>query len=327
MDNILVLETEAESLKFLKTLPKYCNYNFIFSDSPGDAIDKIDELNIGVFVLPFEMKNYDAFDILFTASLAERKPLCILTSNATDMKNLLFCLNSYSVFKLVIKPFQNIIDMKKAIEEAVEFRHKYGIISDDVIVKMISESKEVSYWEKHNKMMDLNYLKCYQDIYFQNRFLDNKTLTSEEMMTVNMFIQDIHSSFIYYTTRVDNTLFDIIFNINHKLNSDTFSKGKIKFQKEVLNKNFDKNKFILTLIVLCAYIHYSSNAYELYMTIKEENGYVVIKSGVKSAEVIESIAKLLKKETDYLLGKLCEEHVVGSDKSILFGAGLIKING
>lgn len=327
MGNVLILETDVESLKFLKTLPKYCDYNFIFTSNPGDAVNKIDSEDILVFVLPFEMKNYNVFDILFTVSLSNKKPLCILSSNADNIKELLFCLNSYSVFKLVMKPFLNIIDIKDAISDAIEFREKYGIISEDVVEKMLFLSKEVSYWEKHNKMIDLNYLRCYQDIYMKNRFYQNDkyTISKEDIFILNMFLQDIHGSFIDYTTRVDNKLFDIIFNIQQELNSSPFSKGKINISKEVLKLDFYKEKLILSLIVIWKYIYHSTNEFEVNIDISYENNYIVIKAKVKNEDLIKEKVLILKKETEYILSKLADEVSIGNDKSILFSAILLKL--
>ena len=69
MANVLILETNQDDMKFLKTLPQYSDENYFFTDNPAEALDRIDEDSIDIFVLPYEMEYFSCNDILATANL------------------------------------------------------------------------------------------------------------------------------------------------------------------------------------------------------------------------------------------------------------------
>lgn len=332
MDNVLILEKNPSDMKFLKTLQKYSDYNYYFIEEPGSALDMIDEKNIDVFVCPYELKGYNTEDILMTVNLMTNHPLCVLTTNAEKIPELLNCLNSYSVFRMVIKPFMNILDIKSAIDDAVNRRASVGARGDDFLSSIIDDSKETDFWKNHDRMIDYRYLKLFLGIYTGAVLVNNNKDDSikeniknnNEIFLVEMFLQDVWDG--YMKTCVLNP--PLLGRLNGMFNGEGSTDGKdylgLNISTDTKKKYNKRSDLILAILIFREYLRHSLTEYSGDIKVMSDNGWILVKLSIVSegGTILED--DFIKKEVEKLLSLFCYKYSLGTGESAYTGAAIIK---
>ena len=309
MANVLILETNQDDMKFLKTLPQYSDENYFFTDNPAEALDRIDEDSIDIFVLPYEMEYFSCNDILGTANLTAERPLCIVSTHADDIKGLIHCLNTNSVFNVVIKPFQNILDLTESINRAVIKRKKFGLKSDDMILGLIGESKETAFWEHHDMNIDYRYLRLFVGIYLGNRlhdYLESIDMDSGEGdstnpgFSVSMFIHDTCNSFMRSCALNNGDFRFFLKSMDYKYNSEGLAVNCDQDSYDLCQGNF---KLMFTVIVFAEYCKYmyKDSASKIIIRAKDGVLYVMLKTLSKKNALDKESRDLLNRELSHIL--------------------------
>lgn len=332
MDNVLVLEKNPSDMKFLKTLTKYSDYNYFFIDEPGSALEMIEDKNIDVFVCPYEINGYNAGDILMTANLMDNHPLCILTSLANDIPGLLNCLNTYSVFRMVIKPFMNILDIKSSIDDAVKRRAAVGAKGDDLLFSIMGESKETDFWENHDRMIEYRYLKLFLGMYVGASFdkendsndIREKIKSNSESFLVEMLLQDIWDG--YMKTCVLNT--PLLGRLNDMFNGADSVDGKdylgLNIPNDIREKYNTRADLILVILIFREYLRHSLTEYNGDIRVMSDNGWILVKLSMVSEGTSIPEDAFVKKEAEKLLSMFCYKYSLGTGQSAYTGAAIIK---
>jgi hypothetical protein len=276
------------------------------------------------------MKDFSAEDVLMTANMTMSRPLCILTSDATDIPNLLLCLNNYSVFKLVVKPFQNILDIKSNIDEAFDKRNRLGLKSEDDILGLIGDSKETAFWEEHDKMIDFRFLKVFSGAYTGFRMPDSIKAEdgSEEAnlrFVLNQYIKDIGDSFMRFSAGEALDLRDYVTRLNDKYSRGRDSYIKIRVTDEVLETSQQRFDLMILILIFAEYTRHVFNDFSTEIAVSSDKGYYYVRSVTRSVEGLLKEADLLKKETDFILSHLCEKFVFGGQENGYSNAAIMKI--
>ena len=330
MGKVIILEPNASDMKFLMTLPKYCDYEFVFTANPSEAITEIQTGEVDVFVCPYEMKDFSAEDLLMTANMTLSRPLCILTSDASDIPNLLLCLNNYSVFKLVVKPFQNILDIKTNIEEAFDKRNKYGLKSEDDILGLIGDSKESAFWESHDRMIDFRFLKIYAGAYtgFKLPELLSSDETSEEghiKFALNQYIKDVGDSFMRYSAGEALNFKEFVSRINDKYSRNRDSFIGIRASEEVIEESDSRFDLMLLVLILAEYTRHIFNDYSTEVSVTADKGYYYIRTKTRTVDGPLKEVEALKKETSYILSHIADKYSLGNKDNEYQNAAILKI--
>lgn len=341
MDNVLILEKNPSDMKFLKTLQKYSDYNYYFIEEPGSALEMIEEKNIDVFVCPYELKGYNAEDILMTVNLMMNHPLCILTSVADRIPELLNCLNSNSVFRMVIKPFMNILDIKSAIDDAVKRRASVGVRGDDFLFSIIGDSKETDFWENHDRIIDYRYLKLFLGMYtgavlskkvkdenndkVKDENNDNESIkNNNESFLVEMFLQDVWDG--YMRTCVLNK--PLLGRLNDMFNGIGSYDGKdylgLTITEDVRKKSNDRSDLILAILIFREYLRHSLTEYNGDIRVMSDNGWILVKLSIVSEGTSIPEDDFIKKEAERLLSLFCYKYSLGTGESAYTGAAILK---
>ena len=332
MDNVLILEKNPSDMKFLKTLQKYSDYNYYFIEEPGSALKMIEEKNIDVFVCPYELKGYNTEDILMTVNLMTNHPLCVLTSIAERIPELLNCLNSYSVFRMVIKPFMNILDIKSAIDDAVNRRASVGARGDDFLFSIIGDSKETDFWENHDRMIDYRYLKLFLGIYNgavigkknKDGSIKENIKNNNEIFLVEMFLQDVWDG--YMKTCVLNP--PVLGRLNGMFNGEGSTDGKdylgLNISTDVRKKYNRRSDLILAILIFREYLRHSLTEYNGDIRVMSDNGWILVKLSIVSEGNSIPEDDFIKREVEKLLSFFCYKYSLGTGESAYTGAAILK---
>ncbi|MBP7059069.1 MAG: hypothetical protein KBA87_01420 [Lachnospiraceae bacterium] len=332
MDNVLILEKNPSDMKFLKTLQKYSDYNYYFIEEPGSALKMIEEKNIDVFVCPYELKGYNTEDILMTVNLMTNHPLCVLTSIAERIPELLNCLNSYSVFRMVIKPFMNILDIKSAIDDAVNRRASVGARGDDFLFSIIGDSKETDFWENHDRMIDYRYLKLFLGIYNgavigkknKDGSIKENIKNNNEIFLVEMFLQDVWDG--YMKTCVLNP--PVLGRLNGMFNGEGSTDGKdylgLNISTDVRKKYNRRSDLILAILIFREYLRHSLTEYNGDIRVMSDNGWILVKLSIVSEGNSIPEDDFIKREVEKLLSLFCYKYSLGTGESAYTGAAILK---
>ena len=332
MGNVLILETNDQDMKFLKTLPKFSDHEFVFTNDPSDALMQIQVGNIDVFVCPYEMESFSADDILMTANMIPSRPLCILTSDASNIPGLLACLNNYSVFKMVVKPFQNVLDLKDNIDEAFEMRNKFGLKSDDMILGLIGDSKERAFWEHHDKMIDYRFLQLFSGAYTGYRIHDvlraqEDSKEGHEKFVITMLIKNICDSLLKFTAGNANSFSEIMTDINAKYSRERSRYSAVKVDEDVYKKEGEKYELVFVLLTLLEYCKQAFTEFRSEINVKSDDECFYITHIIKIANDPVKEFDVIHKEVLYVLSRVCEKSSINKNGNTLGVSAVLKING
>ena len=330
MGKVLVLETNPQDMKFLMTLPKYCEYEFDFTSDPSYALTEIQLGEVDIFVCPYEMEVFKAEDILLTANMIPSRPLCILTSDGTNIPGLLSCVNNYSVFKLVVKPFQNILDLKEYIKDAYTKRTKFGLQSDDLILGLIGDSKERAFWEHHDRILDFRLLKIISGAYSGFRYHDKLRLdeTSEEgrnLFAVTQFVKDSADELFKYTVGLGESFDKVVSLINEKSTRSRSNYFGVRCSNEVYENMVDRADVLFVLVMLHTFFKHSYNMYTCECDVTCDKGYFFIKIKATRLEGKSKEYELFKSEASFILSKITDKYTLNDGADSANIACIVKI--
>jgi len=330
MGKVLILETNSQDMKFLMTLPKYCEYEFDFTTDPSYALTEIQLGEVDVFVCPYEMEVFSADDILMTANMIPSRPLCILTSDGSNIPGLLSCINNFSVFKLVVKPFQNILDLKEFIQEAYDKRTKYGLQSDDLILGLIGDSKERAFWEHHDKILDFRMLKIISGAYSGFRYHDllraeDTTEEGKSVFVVSQFLKDSADELFRYTVGLGESFDKVVYDINEKATRDRTKYYVIRCSNDVYENVHDRSDITFILLMIYTFFKHCYGSFYVESDIKCEKGFIFIKTTGRKLEQKVDEYSLLKKEISYILSRISEKYSITDGADTCNIACIVKI--
>ena len=259
-------------------------------------------------------------------------PLCVLTSIAERIPELLNCLNSYSVFRMVIKPFMNILDIKSAIDDAVNRRASVGARGDDFLFSIIGDSKETDFWENHDRMIDYRYLKLFLGIYNgavigkknKDGSIKENIKNNNEIFLVEMFLQDVWDG--YMKTCVLNP--PVLGRLNGMFNGEGSTDGKdylgLNISTDVRKKYNRRSDLILAILIFREYLRHSLTEYNGDIRVMSDNGWILVKLSIVSEGNSIPEDDFIKREVEKLLSLFCYKYSLGTGESAYTGAAILK---